>query len=311
MPANISSLAPMSVTPESGSSTILATEVVGITLGIMSSIIHHSGNIYQTLVVIPGADRRVRISTPFAGAFALFGLGLKPCTALNLYLAKFSDFNRLTTGLSITLGASAKAAVQISGWHVNVDGILMADLDVIFISPDGIVDPFVLTDAAALPAITGTPALHTLGPVSFNIAGTPTIIPGVISSGGTIGSQPTLLRTDGDFFGRTAARMSAQPVISITHADPEQLLDSLTQLGLSYAGNTVVYFRSYDPTTGINEATGGISMTMAAGRMVPHNIDESSNVVASTSVDIIGISTDGNTAAPIVVATNVTVPSPP
>jgi hypothetical protein len=306
--AGIGSLAPMTLTPESGISTILAVELVGVSLGIMQSIIHHSGNIYQTLVVIPGADRRLRVSTPFAGAFALFGLGLQPCTALAVYLANFADFNRLTTGLKIQMATACKAGAQISGWHVTVDGILMADIDIVFVSTTGALDPFTFTETSALPAITGTPALHTLGPVSF---GTGVIVPGCVSSGGQIGSSPTILRTDGDFFARTAARLSATPVINLSHADPDSLLQVLTGLGISMSSPCVVYFKSFDATTGISENTGGISMTMAAGRLVPHGIDETANVVATTGVDVIGISTDGNATAPIVVATGVTVPTPP
>jgi hypothetical protein len=308
MSAQIGSLAPMTVTPESGSSTILATEVVGVSLGIMQSIIHHSGNVYQTLVIIPGADRRIRVSTPFAGAFALFGLGLKPCTALACYLANFSDFNRLTTGLQMKMTASCKAGVQISGAHVSVDGILMADLDVVFVSTDGTVDPFTFTEAQALPAITGTPQLHTLGPVSF---GTGVIIPGVTSSGLSIGSTPTILRTDGDFFARTAARLMATPVLNLNHADPDTLLQTLSILGLSMTSSFIAYFKSYDATTGMSEQSGGLSFTCAAGRVQPRSIELSQGVVATVGVDVVGISSDGNTAAPIVVATGVSVPTPP
>jgi hypothetical protein len=312
-PASIASLSPMSLTASGGSGgvTILATELVNVSFGIFQTIHHHSGNVYPTLVVVPGAERRMRVQSPFAGAFALLGLALTPISALKVCLAKFADYNRLSTAshqqISLTSGCSA--AAQISGCSVNIDGILMADIDIIFLSTDGATDPITITDNQSLPAITGTPTLHQVGPSTFGA--TNTIIPGVVAAGLAMGAVPTILRTDGDFFARSAARLQATPIITLTHSDPAALIDSITQTGTYMVDEVLVYFKEYDVATGLCNQSNGISFTIAYGRVHPHGPDESSNVVATTMVDIIGVSPDGNATSPISVSTGVDVPTPP
>lgn len=303
--AIISSLAPMSVTVQGGSATTVATEMMGVTLGIMRTIHHHSGNVMPTLVVVPGADRRIRVGVPFQAAFNLLGLGLTQLSALSVYLATFSQFNRQTGAnhLMLSLTTACVAGAQITSWTVNVDGILMAVVDIILVSNDGATDPLTVTPSSALPAISGTPQLHTIGPVSFN----GTIYSGAVATSGSIGSNPTLLRTDGDFFGRTAARLQAEPSLSVTHADPVTLVQALTTLGANIS-SVIAYFKAYDATTGMAEQTGGISITIALGRVHPLGPDTSQGQNATTGVEIIGICSDGATN-PLAIATGVAVPT--
>ena len=303
--ATISSLSPMTMTPNGGDLTTIATELVGVTWGIKSTMHHHSGNIYPTLVVVPGADRRIRLSVPFKSAFDVLGTGLTLLTQLAVYLRAFADFNG-EDGAShqmMSLTAECMAGAEIVGWNVSQDGILYATVDVTFVSNDGTTDPLTITDDQDLPSISGTPQLHSLGPVSFN----GTIISGVSNSGGSMGTSPALLRTDGDFFARTAARLQADPVLNLTHSDPATLIGALTANGLSIAYNTILYFRDYNAETGVIESPDGISITLAAGRIHPHGPDANQGEISTTGVDLIGITSDGG-ENPLAIATGVTVP---
>jgi hypothetical protein len=307
-PALISSLAPLKVTPQGGSSTVLPCEMVGMTWGIKHQFFRHSGNVYATANVIPGADRRVRLSIPFYAAFEVFGLSLTQLSAMALYLAAFADFNRESGSnhQMMSLSAACVAGAEIVGWTVSQDGILFATCDVVFLSSDGATDPITITDSQALPSVGATPLLHTVGPVSF--AGS--IIPGVSSSGGSMGTSPMLLRTDGDLFGRSGARIMADPTITLMHSDPKTLIDNITQMGATIAYNTIVYFKSYDATTGESSTANGLSISLSAGNILPHGVDANQGEVATAGVDLLGISADG-AGNPLSVSTGVTVPTPP
>lgn len=301
--ALISSLAPCSLTPQGGEATTLATELVGITWGIKNTLHHHSGNVYPTLVVIPGADRRVRLSAPFLDTFNLLGVGLTQLSAASFYLAAFADFNRESGSnhQMISLTSECVAGAEIVGWNVSQDGILYATVDIVFLSNDGQTDPITITEDQDLPSISGSPTLTTLGPVSFS----GNIVSGVSNMGGQMGTTPAILKTDGDFFPRTAARLQADPVLTLTHSDPATLIQTLTADGISIAYNTIAYFRDFDDNGVVSNT--GISITLAAGRIIPHGPDANQGEIATTGVDLLGISADGG-ANPLVIATNVSIP---
>lgn len=307
MSAVLSSLAPVTLVVGAGLPVTIPTEHVGVPLGIIQSLHNHSGNIFPTLVVVPGADRRVTLSVPMKIALDTFGLGLVKLTAFSAFFARFEDFNREGTAvhLALELNVACVAAAQISGWSVNVDGILMATVEIVPMSTTGQLDPLKLTPNVSLPVLAGSPALHTLGPVKVN----GTVIPGLSGESGSIGSSIAVQRTDGDLYARVCARIEAKPTMSLSHQDPVSILNSLTLMGIVIT-EVVVYAKAYDPATGIAAQAGSISFTMVSGRIHPGGPDASQGGVVSTSIEVLGISDDGATN-PIAINTNVVAPVSP
>jgi hypothetical protein len=307
MSAVLSSLAPVTLTKSGGAPLTIPTEHVGVPLGIIQSLHNHSGNVFPTLVAVPGADRRLTLSVPAKIALDTFGLGLVKLTALSAFFSRFEDFNREDTAvhMAIQLNTGCVAAAQISGWSVNVDGIMMANIEIVPMSTTGQLDPLVISDNVDLPTLAGSPALHTLGPVKIN----GTVIPGLSGQSGNIGSSIAVQRTDGDLFARVCARIEAKPTMSLSHQDPKSILASLTLMGIVIT-EVIVYAKAYDPATGVASQAGSISFTMVSGRIHPGGPDASQGGVASTSLEVLGISDDGATN-PIAVNTNVVAPVSP
>jgi hypothetical protein len=307
MSAVLSSLAPVTLTKSGGAPLTIPTEHVGVPLGIIQSLHNHSGNVFPTLVAVPGADRRLTLRVPAKIAIDTFGLGLVKLTALSAFFSRFEDFNREDTAvhMAIQLNTGCVAAAQISGWSVNVDGIMMANIEIVPMSTTGQLDPLVISDNVDLPTMAGSPALHTLGPVKIN----GTVIPGLSGQSGNIGSSIAVQRTDGDLFARVCARIEAKPTMSLSHQDPKSILASLTLMGIVIT-EVIVYAKAYDPATGVASQAGSISFTMVSGRIHPGGPDASQGGVASTSLEVLGISDDGATN-PIAVNTNVVAPVSP
>jgi hypothetical protein len=305
--AIIASLSPVTLTVDGGAEVTIPVESVGIPLGIMQKIHHHSGNVFATAVVVGGADRRVTLSVPMKIALTTFGLGLVKLTTFSAFLAKFADYNRLATAshLALRMVAGCAAAAQITGWSVSVDGILMANIEIVPLSTTGQLDPLELVPTQSLPAITGSPDLHTLGPVSINS----TVIPGLSSMSGSIGSSIAVQRTDGDLYARVAARIEATPTMSLTHEDPTTILQAVSLMGATIV-SVVVYAKAFDPTTGIAVQAGSLSFTMVSGRIHPSGPDASQGGVASTGLEVIGIS-DTGAVNPIAISTSVVAPVSP
>jgi len=308
MSAVISSLAPVKIRISgAGADVIIPTERVGVPLGIMQTLHSHSGNVFPTLVAVPGADRRMTLSVPLLIALQTFGLGLVKLSTCTAYFARFEDYNREDTAvhLSLKLNTGCAAAAQITGWSANVDGIIMATVEVVPISTTGQLDPLVIEPNVDLPTLTGSPALHTLGPVDVN----GTIIPGLAGHSGSIGSSIAVQRTDGDLYARVCARIEAKPTMSLSHQDPVGVLAQLTLMGIVIT-SVKVYCKAYDPVTGIAAQAGSISFTMVSGRIHPGGPDASQGSVAATGIEVLGISDDGGTN-PIAVATGVVAPVSP
>jgi hypothetical protein len=307
MPADINSLAPVTLTTPTGAK-VLATESLGFSADIIKNVHHHSGNMSPTMVAVPGANPRAQLSVPFLDAYNAFGLGCVKITALGLYLSKFTDFLR-DPGANhhrLKLNTNAYAAGQITGWSVNVDGILMASVDIIPLSADSN-HPLVFEGGQSLPAYTGSPILHTLGPVDIN----GTVIPGLTGHSGALNGAMNVQRSDGFKYPRLAGRMTISPNLNLAHADPAAVLTALGLLGTDITASVVAYFKEYDPTTGVVREDGGaISLSIAKGRCSPSGFEASQGAVATTGIAVDGISTDGVTN-PFAIATSVTPPTVP
>lgn len=294
MTALINSLSPFTLTPSGGVSTTLATEGVGLSADIIQITHHHSGNVSPTAVLVPGATPRMQVSVPFKLAYDTFGFGVKKLTALDVYLAKFDDFVRAPGAVhqKYSLAAGAIAAAHITGWSVSADGVLMAQVEIIPLSSDGIVHPLSIIDNVSLPALSGSPILHTLGSIKIN----GTRILGANSNAANVAGAMTVQRTDGDKFPRAAARLQVMPTLQIGHSDPRTVLSQLGLLGADETATAEFFYKQYDPDTGVTRDDGGAyRLDVALGRFHPSGFDSSQGAVASTGITVHAIAPDGAT----------------
>jgi len=265
----------------------------------------HSGNEFASVLAVSGAAPRVRFSTPFAAAYTLIGLKALKLTTCNIYLSKFSDGLKLATSThrKWALTSSCTALACIRGASVSNRGLLMADVEIVFLSNDGQAHPLTASDANALPTLGSEPALHTLGPATIN--GTTT--GGYLSCSLDLGAEITVALSDGDRFPRVAAYVGGTPIISCEHTDPVTLSTVTGLTGVALSSNFVQYFRTYDTSTHLS-GTDGLSLTVASGRVVLDTIGSDNLAVATGSLRVLPLST--STTHPIVVASGATVPSP-
>ncbi len=289
-------------------STTLAIQDLGLSEAVMATVYQSSGAEYGNLVTVPGADPKVTFRAPFKDAYALIGNTVLNATTFSVYFAKFITLIRDSgsTHAKLPLAASAKCAVYITGWSISQDGIVMADVEVVYLSSDGTTHPIAaLTTNNALPALTAQPTLHTLGPMSVN----GTVYGGLQSSGGTLNQQTRTFRNDGDLYPRNFARWGGDPRLTGDHEDPITLWGVISPTGANITANVVQYYRAYDPTTGVNSGTNCISITAASGRMHPTSITSAQGSVIKTGFEVYGLST--SSTHPFVTATNASAPVVP
>jgi hypothetical protein len=289
----------------------LATESVGLSTDIIQITHHHSGNISPTAVLVPGATPRVVLSIPFDLAYTTFGLGMKKLTQLDLFLAKFVDFEKGGAGVhqKYSLASSpgaASAAAQITGWSVNADGIAMASVEIVPLSYDGKTHPLLISENQDLPTILGSPKLHTLGPAKFN----GTIIPGVTSHSANIAGNLVVQRVDGDLYPKSAARLLIAPTLAIGHSDPKSVLTAMGLLGTDDTGSSSFFLKEYDETTGVTRDDGGAyQIDVDLGRFHPSGWDASTGAVVNNAITVQAIAPDGGTH-PFAITADTVPPTP-
>ncbi len=279
------------LSPININSTVLAVENISLPYDVVSVVSQHSGNEYPTLIASPGANPRLTFRTPFANAFTLIGFGVLAATALDVYLAKFVSSARSGSSVhsKLSLASSCTATCHITGVSVSQDGILMADVECVYLSNDGVTHPIAaMTTNNALPSLAAQPTLHTQGPIS--IGGT--VYGGLKSAGIDLGQQMTTARSDGDPYPRVCVRTGGQPKLSGMHEDPTAMHAILTTVGISSA--IIQYFRSYSATTGIVGTANSVSITLATpDKINPTSLDAGQGSPATLGFEAWGLSTSG------------------
>ena len=129
----------------------------------------------------------------------------------------------------------------------------MAQVEVVPLSADGVVHPIAITENVALPALSGSPILHTLGAIKINA----TVIEGATSNSANIAGGMVIQRTDGDKFPRAAARLQITPTLQIGHSDARTVLADLGLLGADETAIAEFYYKQFDPDTGVTRDDGG------------------------------------------------------
>ncbi len=288
-------------------STVSAVKSVGMSPGIINAADRHSGNLYETLSKISGAEPRLTLNMPFRSAYDVIGLGVLKLTTFEAYLAKFTDYIRDAGSAhsKIGLNTSCTAVAMITGWTVDLDGDLLATVEVVPLAAASGTHPLLKTDGVALPTLASQPVLHTLGPMSINS----TVITGLRSAGGELGQNLRTIRSDGDRYARNAGLISASPRMNARNADPYTLLNTLGFLGANITSNVVQYFRQYDPTTGVvtGDAGTGISITCASGRIEPAEFQAADADVPELGISVTGLSS--SSTHPFAVSVGATVPA--
>lgn len=299
--AFVYSLAPLTL-----NAVTLAIEDLRFTPDVIVQPFRHSGNEFNSVMRVSGGNPAISFKTPFAEAFALIGLKLLKCTIVNIYLAKYIDAIRQSGAVhrKYALNTSCLGMAYITSASCSQDGMLMAEVTVVMLSNDGIVAPLVGSDISSLPTLASEPIPYGMGPISIN----GTAYAGCTGASVDFGSKVDVRRSDGDNYPRVCAFLGADPMIKIDHADPATLWNVIYPLGIQASSNLIAYFRKYDTTTAIIGTAAGLSLTMAAGRVVPDALGASSSNVASAPLMFIGTSTTAT--HPIAVATGVTVPTP-
>jgi len=292
MPADIYSLAPINLRIAGGlADVVIPCENHAFSPEILNNPHFHSGNLSPTAIVVPGANPRVNVSMPFRAAYELVALGIVKLTTLDVYLSKYVDFVRYPgpNHPKLSLSNGAFAAIQIVDWSVNVDGILMANVSIDLLSNDA-ENPFNFSpNGNSLPTLATQPRLNTLGPVLIN----GTMIPGAESNSGQINGNTIVQRTDGDLYPRVAARTIINPSARIGHKDPVAVLAKLGLLGTHLTADAEMYFKDYDPITGITSETSAIKLTVAKGRAMPEAWNADQGAVAGSGIMIVGSNADG------------------
>lgn len=298
MASIVSTLAPVKC-----NSTVLAVEDVGVDPGIAKMVYGHSGNRFGSIMTVSGADRAVTFRTPLKQALDLFGLNPFKLTTFEVYLARFLDYQKDPAAVhtKLNLAASCTAMGVVQGASVNKRGIAMADVLVVPISNAEMTDPLAVTGSVALPTLGAEPALFSLG--SATIDGTR--LDGVQQHGFTQNWQyKTNAGDDGGLYPTACWFEGGDPSLSIQVEDPITTLTRLGLLGTNLASGASIFYRPY--TNGVLGATGGLSISVTAGRPVPGEIKLTHRARNSVGIVIDGLSaTDTH---PFTYATGVAIP---
>lgn len=302
--ASLASLSPVKL-----NSTVLAVANLTLVQGNEVEPMGHSGNLFDSQLTVPGAKIGIRFRTPFLDAFTLLGFGLPTplkLTTFEAVMAKFADFARTpgSAHVKYDLASSGFACAYIQGFSVEQNKVLMADVEVIPMSPDGLTHPLRRTTSVAIPTLASEPALHTLGPTQIN----GTTIGGSASVDAMTGLTIEVERSDGDRFARNLAVLHGRPTLNVRHDAPEDLAATLGLEGATISSAVRQFFRDFSPTTGLTLAT-GLQLTIASGRVFPTESSVEQGQILKGGLSVVGLSAV-NTTHPWAVATGQAVPTP-
>jgi hypothetical protein len=294
-----------SLAPATLNSTTLGIANLKVSPSILKMMYRTGGNEFPSVHAVTGATPAFSFQTPYYEAYNLIGLKSLKLTTANVYLAKFVDAIRSSSSVhtKYALASSATGFACIRSIAGQLNGIVMANVEVMLLSSDGMTHPWVPTQNNALPSLASQPALRTIGPTTVN----GTTIAGTSSVNIDLAPSMEAVTSDGDLYPRVCAYKGGDPVINIEHGDPETLRTTLGFTGTAITANVVQYFKTIDPTTQIALTTAD-SLTVAGGRVLPHDIDTDNLQIARGGMTVDCLSS--SSTHPIVIATGATAPTP-
>lgn len=300
MPITPHSLGPLTI-----GATTIGVRAHGFSPGILSEIQEHSGLPYPHAEVIPGAAPTIRFTAYAADIYALVGADFFLATStFDLYLSKYSGAIRSSSNdhTKLALNTSCTAAITLDSLSVSQDGTVRAECTAVLLANTSTDNPFVLTSNNALPSLTASPILHSLGPTVIDATG----LPGDRAYSLDLGHTLEVDRSDGDLYPRAAALVRGSPILRVEHADPVAVLTTLGLLGTQPSTSLIQYGRRVgsDGTLG---ASNGLSLTIALGYLKPVEVNSEQGRISTGGFEIVGRST--STTHPVAVSTSATVPA--
>jgi hypothetical protein len=294
-----------SLAPCTLNATTLATANLRVTPAIAAIMARNSGNEFGSVQAVTGAEPRVTFSTPYYEAYNLIGLKGLALTTCDIYLAKFLSGIRTATSVhtKYALASSAAGFAYIKSISGSQNGIVMADVEIVLLSSDGMTHPLSPSTNNALPSLGSQPALRTIGPMKIN----GTAYAGAVNVSVDLSPQVETMVSDGDLYPRVCTYKGGSPVITVEHGDPESLRAAIGFTGAALASNFIQYFKTIDGTTQLASATAD-TLTVASGRVMPVEWGADNLAIAKGGVRVECLSSSAT--HPIVVATGATAPTP-
>lgn len=253
--------------------------------GVNVNRFRHDDREFASIGAVTGAAPVLSFQTPLKNALDVIGLRVLKVTALDAYLAKYTDSVHDATSDKYSLAVTPNAVgyAIITGFNVTQGGIALANVSIAGLSADGSVNPFVKS-TGAIPAIT-EPLLHTLGPSLLNNVSTN----GLQGASASLNQRWAPLFADGDLYPQVGTYDGGDPIISLNHNDPVAIFGTDYE-GAAITATTSLTFLAMDPVTQVPTVTGQIVLTIADGRIVPRPLGAAVGSIAAIDVDIIGLS---------------------
>jgi hypothetical protein len=298
--------------PARAGTTVLATQGLSVSPDLAEEAFRHSGNEFPSVMQSMGAAPRMRYSTPFAEAYAVFG-GLKPkeFSAWDFYLATFAAGLRdvaNATHVKFALTASCKVFACIKSISCRNRGVCMADIEAVYLSNNGITHPWTRTDNNALPTLSAEPVLLTMGPATIDGVTKAGSLDFAIDFGHEIITGLDGVPGDGLLYPTVAQFIGGSPMFTASHGDPLTLLTEIGFTGEEIDTDSFVqYLRTISATTQLVGTT-GYSLTIAKGRVSPVDFGADSLRASRLGYRVTTLSPDGT--YPVIVASGQAVPTP-
>lgn len=291
--------------------TVVATEGLMVSPDLAEEAFRHSGNEFPSVMQSMGAASRMRFSTPFAEAYAVFG-GLKPkeFTAWDFYLATFASGLRDSASLHVkfALTGSCKVFACIKNISCRNRGICMAEIEAVYLSNTGMAHPWTRTDNNALPALVSEPVLLTMGPATIDASTKAGALDFSLDFGHEIITGVDGVPGDGLLYPTVAQFIGGTPVFTASHGDPLSILTEIGFTGEEIDSDSFVqYLRTISATTQLVGTT-GYSLTIAKGRVSPVDFGANSLRASRLGYKVTALSPDGT--YPVIVASGASVPTP-
>jgi hypothetical protein len=298
-------MTPLRLTPSGGSATTLAVESLSWGSNIDERTKRDSGLPFASLSVVHAYAPQIEFSTPFAGAYTVFGGALKKLTAVDVFNRTFADFLLESTGDKWGLRVGAEAVGFINRIEF-ADDILMAQCVIMYLAPDdGMTNPIDAVAAAqAIPTLSANPACHSLGPIH----GPGGEILGLNSFSLNMGQRLLSGHTDGDKYLRNVRYDGGLRQLEIPHSGVRELLTEVGLDGLSFSSPFVQYAREIDPVTGAKHASNAVSFSIGAGRASLGSVSKSVGASDEVPLMITALNASRNEDDPLAVSLSATVP---
>lgn len=293
------------MTPIKLNATVLATENVNYSPGNQAQMVRHSGLPYASSIIQASAAPRLTFRTFFEPAFTLLGFAITRLTAVEFDQQTYTNFAANAGGVKYELATSALAYAYITNVSEGTNGIIMADVEVIFLSSNGTTHPLQeQASALAILKLAAEPQKQVRGPLVINGTGIDGVTSISLSTGiRAIPAEPV----DGDTYSQTVVDDGGDFTMSIGHNGAKPALAAITHDGVDISSNVVMYLRDVD-AEGLTTGSSGVSFTVAAGRVTVESLAQSIGATDACTINVMAIDDDLDRSVPVAVSVSATLP---